>query len=85
MAFYHVFFHPALLTHRQDTCQARWIESEITSVLKDACSKNRFSLARAGAESKKSRGGEGENKTRGIVWAAFGPVSRVVTWLQAKG
>ena len=33
---------------------------------------------RAGAESSKSRGGEEENNTRGIVWAAFGPVSRVV-------
>ena len=30
-------------------------------------------------------GGGGDNNTRGIVWAEFGPVSRVVTWLQPKG
>ena len=51
----------------------------------DVGSKNRFFLEREGAESKKCRGGEGENITRGIVWASFGPVSRVVTWLQANG
>ena len=28
VAFHHMVFHPALLTHRQDTCQARLIESE---------------------------------------------------------
>ena len=51
---------------------------------KDTSSKNRFFLAWAGAESTKSRGGERENNTRAIVWAAFGLVSRVVTWLQAN-
>ena len=71
-------FHPALLTHRQDTCQARLIESERSS-------KNRFFLEQEEAESKKNRRGEGENNTRGIVWVGFGPVSRVVTWLQPNG
>ena len=41
-------------------------------------------LEREGAESKKSRKGEGENNTSGIVWASFGPVSRVVTRLQVN-
>ena len=48
---------------------------------KDASSKNRFFLEWEGAETAKSRGGEGENNTRASVWASFGPVSRVVTWL----
>ena len=39
---------------------------------------------REGAQSKKSREGEGENNTRVNVWASFGLVSRVVTWLQAN-
>ena len=38
-----------------------------------------------GAESKKSRGGGEDNNRHEIVWADFGPVSRVVTWLQANG
>ena len=39
---------------------------------------------REGVQSKKSRGGEEENNTRANVWASFGPVSMVVTWLQAN-
>ena len=76
-------FHPTLLTHRQDTCQARLIESERSSVEEKQAPM--FFLELEGAESKKSRGEEGENNTSGIVWASFGPVSRVVTWLQANG
>ena len=45
---------------------------------------NRFFSEREGAQSKKSRGGEGKNNTLASIWASFGPVSRVVLWLQAN-
>ena len=69
--------------------QAGYLSSKIDGVRKklcwkDASSKNRFFLEQEGAGSTKSRGGKGENNTRVIVWASFGPVSMVVTWLQAN-
>ena len=49
VAFHYIVFSPALLTHRQDTCQARLIDSEISSFGKTQA------FAREGAESTKSR------------------------------
>ena len=68
-------FHPALLTHRQDACQARLIESERSSVGKKQAPKTGFSLSGKELRVRKV----GENNTLAIVWASFGPVSRVVT------
>ena len=46
MAFHHMVFRPALLTHRQDTCQARLIESERISVEEKQAPKTGFFLER---------------------------------------
>ena len=54
-------FHPALLTHRQDTCQARLIESERSSVEEEQARKIGFSLS--GKELKVRKVGEGKGKT----------------------
>ena len=43
-----------------------------------------FSLSRKGLKVRKNRGGDGKNYIPAIVRASFGPVSRVVTWLQAN-
>ena len=54
-------------------------------IRKEASSEKGLSLffsEREGARSKKSRGRE--NNTRATVWASFGLVSRVVTWLQTN-
>ena len=62
-------------------------EPKRSSVGKKLVRKTGFPLLfseRDGARSKKNRGGKGKNNTRATVWASFGPVSRVVTWLQAN-
>ena len=58
-------FHLALLTHRQDTCQARLIESERNSVGKTQAGKTGFSLSGKGLRVLKI--GEGKEKTIHVV------------------
>ena len=77
-------FLPALLAHRQDTCQARMIESETSSVGKKQARKTGFSLSGKGLRVRKTVEVKGKNNTRASVWASLGPVSRVVTWLRAN-
>ena len=61
VAFHHMVFHPDLLTDRQDTCQARLIESERSSVEEEQAPKTDFSLS--GKELRIRKVGEGKGKT----------------------
>ena len=53
-----------------------WKPQEVGRLERSKLQKQVFPSAGTLAESKKSRGGGGDNNTRGIVWADFGPVSR---------
>ena len=83
--FHHMVFSPSPFNS-----QAGYLSSKIIPSRKEASLENWFFLAfggrgclQEGAHNKKSREGERENNTRANVWASFGPVSRVVAWLQA--
>ena len=64
-------FHPALFTHRQDTCQARLRESERSSVEEEQAPKTGFSWS--GKELRVRKIGEGKGKT--IHMKLFGLLS----------
>ena len=83
-------FHPAILTHSRIPVKRDHTESERSSAAKMRVRKTFLSLILGGGAACGKRlriiklGRGKENNTRASVWASFGPVSRIVTFLQAN-